>query len=188
MCECTPGGADKPRVQGIKTLYPHALATNTSPRPLPLSIWREVCKLYFVCITYPEDRLPALSGLSRVFQKTHPDVKSYMAGLWSKDLPKALLWWCELRYHRRGHWWHPIEVFYVVRHSGAPTWSWASLSGQTDVFELTFTLDKSGDLRNTALLCYVIGGQCTAKGLDAFSATTVGKLTLVSPVASAHWE
>lgn len=65
-------------------------------------------------LTYPADKLPALSGLARDFRRRLDD--EYVAGLWKGDLHLALLW------HTQG------EVSYPSEYR-APSWSWASVDG-----------------------------------------------------------
>lgn len=65
-------------------------------------------------LSFPEDRLPALSGIAKVFQANLPSDK-YHAGLWESDIPWNLLWYTaypEPRHESRQH---------------APSWSWASV-------------------------------------------------------------
>ncbi|KAI8716822.1 hypothetical protein NCS52_00976600 [Fusarium sp. LHS14.1] len=67
-------------------------------------------------LTFPEDKLPAISGLARVTAKVVGS--RYLAGLWMDDLHIGLLWKaptsCILRRPPR---------------SRAPSWSWAALDG-----------------------------------------------------------
>ena len=65
-------------------------------------------------LTYPADKLSALSGLARDFQSRLDD--EYAAGLWKGDLHLALLW------HTQGEVSRPSEY-------RAPSWSWASVDG-----------------------------------------------------------
>lgn len=187
MCECTQGYVRKPESKGIKMLFNNSITGAVSPRQSSVETWHELCRAYFTCrITYPEDRLPALSGLSRAFQKSNPDVGSYMAGLWSKELPNALLWFYGSKW---GTLFEMMEKYYVGRHRGAPTWSWASLFGYTDELTLAFLLDNynaSNYPTSTTMLCGIVNVECKAEGLDAFGAVSVGKLTLESPGASAQ--
>lgn len=69
-------------------------------------------------LTYPRDRLPAISGIARWFMSrlglTH---ESYVAGLWRETLPECLLW----------HFFRPPEGGAVRDVEAAPSWSWASV-------------------------------------------------------------
>ncbi|KAL8779486.1 MAG: hypothetical protein Q9203_001387 [Teloschistes exilis] len=68
--------------------------------------------------TYDTDRLPALSGLARVFKELYVPEDQYTAGLWRKDLIHGLLWMVR-------------ECEAASRPSSycAPSWSWASVQG-----------------------------------------------------------
>lgn len=69
-------------------------------------------------LTYPRDRLPAISGIARWFMSRlglTPD--SYVAGLWRETLPECLLW----------HFFRPPDGGAVRDVEAAPSWSWASV-------------------------------------------------------------
>ncbi|TDZ34499.1 hypothetical protein C8035_v010584 [Colletotrichum spinosum] len=63
-------------------------------------------------LTYGTDKLPAFSGLA---QRLHPAIKGdYLAGIWTTDFRRGLLWTAEMRFCRRAP--GPYR---------APSWSWA---------------------------------------------------------------
>jgi hypothetical protein len=62
----------------------------------------------------------------------------------------------------------------------------SSLHGKTNGFDLIFALETSQNLRNTTFLSSIINTKYTTKSLDAFGATTAGKLTLKSPLMPAQ--
>jgi hypothetical protein len=71
-------------------------------------------------ITKDTDRLPALSGLSRLAQDARSD--AYLAGIWQSSLLEGLMW-CSvspLKMLRLP----PADASYI-----APSWSWASVIG-----------------------------------------------------------
>lgn len=71
-------------VEGDKA-EPHESGTSSQ-------IWNYLVEEYTrLSITRETDRLPALSGIAAVFA-THKDfqVSSFIAGLWSRNLPEAL--------------------------------------------------------------------------------------------------
>lgn len=110
--------------------------------PLPLSYtmtarWLNICKDYSSrSLTKETDKLIALSGIARSFQKHFPNDK-YMAGVWSSHLPLALLW-------RQGDF---AKDRYTTEYI-ASSWSWAhpphkiSYRG-IDVRELTRRMDTN---------------------------------------------
>jgi hypothetical protein len=79
-------------------------------------------------LSVDSDKLTALSGLARVYQATFPDSR-YVAGMWSSDLPAALLWYDRQGQGRR----HEAYV--------APTWSWASLKNTDSINELDAAME-----------------------------------------------
>lgn len=68
-------------------------------------------------LTYPSDKLPALSGLASYYARLTG--QTYLAGLWREDLPRLLLWSMEPQMAPS-----PLPPKYR-----APSWSWASLDG-----------------------------------------------------------
>lgn len=86
--------------------------------PLPLSVrmsarWLNICEDYSSrSLTKETDKLIALSGIARSFQKHFPNDK-YIGGLWSSHLPLALLW------ERNGS----AKDVYTTEYI-APSWSW----------------------------------------------------------------
>ncbi|PMD47240.1 HET-domain-containing protein, partial [Hyaloscypha variabilis F] len=67
-------------------------------------------------LSFPEDKLPAISGLARKMIQTHGDF--YLAGLWEGDFHRGLLW-------------RPKDSSKMTRYAEyiAPTWSWMSICG-----------------------------------------------------------
>ncbi|KAK2050125.1 HET-domain-containing protein, partial [Colletotrichum somersetense] len=58
------------------------------------SFYRIVSSYYFSKqLTYPSDRLPAISSIARWFMaRLGPPPESHLAGLWQETLPECLLW------------------------------------------------------------------------------------------------
>jgi hypothetical protein len=67
-------------------------------------------------LSFAEDKLPALSGITHKFSESMPD--TYLAGLWRGDLVRGLLWKSFLD----GKMSRPVSY-------RAPSWSWAALDG-----------------------------------------------------------
>ncbi|KAK0622755.1 heterokaryon incompatibility protein-domain-containing protein [Immersiella caudata] len=83
--------------------------------------------LYEYCIrslTYFDDSLPALSAIAKYYRRVTGD--TYLAGIWQKDIHRGLVWSCSLR--------HDGDV---RRNPGSPSWSWASLLGDSVNFEVS---------------------------------------------------
>ncbi|ORY62085.1 heterokaryon incompatibility protein-domain-containing protein [Pseudomassariella vexata] len=68
-------------------------------------------------LTVDTDKLPAISGITRVFAYYSQD--EYLAGLWRRDIPTGLLW-------HASEWGKPLRRPRAYR---APSWSWASRDG-----------------------------------------------------------
>ncbi|KAI1392657.1 heterokaryon incompatibility protein-domain-containing protein [Hypoxylon trugodes] len=89
-----------------------------------LNDWETVLQIYIsMDITMKSDRLPAIAGIAEYFQKLRPN-ENYLAGLWSGDLLRDLLW-------------EVVEVFArsaaKTQTAGVPSWSWAFSSDTRDV-------------------------------------------------------
>ena len=85
-------------------------------------IWASLVPLYSRSnLSFPEDKLPAISGIARRLQKISwkliPD--DYLCGLWRPGLIDQLLWKSDLKPNRG----RAVEY-------RAPSWSWASLDAQ----------------------------------------------------------
>ncbi|KAK3380748.1 hypothetical protein B0T24DRAFT_616224 [Lasiosphaeria ovina] len=67
-------------------------------------------------LSFPEDKLPAVSGLAHKMLQTHND--TYLAGLWKGDLCRGLMWW-------------PMNNIRAAEYTTyvAPSWSWAAHNG-----------------------------------------------------------
>ncbi|KAJ6114697.1 HET domain protein [Penicillium sp. IBT 16267x] len=80
-------------------------------------------------VTYPGDRLPAVSGVALRLQKEIGG--RYVAGLWESDLPWGLLWGSKNKsvYPSRVK----PAVWRMSRPANpcAPSWSWAAMDGST---------------------------------------------------------
>lgn len=85
--------------------------------PATLELWNRIARTYAQCaLTYPEDKLIALSGLVQLFQEKTGDEK--FAGLWRSRL-WLCLGWSTIR-----------EKVTRSLEYRAPSWSWMSLGGR----------------------------------------------------------
>ncbi|KAF1997706.1 HET-domain-containing protein, partial [Amniculicola lignicola CBS 123094] len=99
--------------------------SNTSTEPLRTAgldedqniydLWHRIVGSYSKrAVSYPQDKLPAISALAAEVSKLTKD--EYLAGLWRSNLLRDLLWTTpEPTTHRPDEW-------------RAPTWSWASIN------------------------------------------------------------
>jgi len=89
--------------------------------------WYELVEDYTSrTLSFPTDKLVAFSGLAKKFSGGR---KQYCAGIWSTDLPGALLW-CVKDYTAT----RPAYL--------APSWSWASLMGSVTYDSLRLEADN----------------------------------------------
>ena len=85
--------------------------------------WELITENYTTAnMTYPTDKLIAISGLAKVFRQILGN-DQYLAGLWKNNIPNGLLWYVVLL--------APSKSKSRTTCAGyrAPTWSWASTDG-----------------------------------------------------------
>jgi hypothetical protein len=83
---------------------------------MKLSYWHNVVDSYGQTrLSFPTDRLIALSGIAREVQAMLQT--TYVAGMWQNQLPDSLLWYCG--HENRS----ALTPKYI-----APSWSWASVA------------------------------------------------------------
>jgi len=122
--------------------------------------WRVVVR---VCseshLTYPKDRLVAISGIAKRIHRIYPD--KYLAGMWRKDLERSLCW----------------SVTQPQRASAmeyqAPSWSWASLLPGTRAYP---PYDAQGTEK---LLITLADIDMTLAGTDPMGAVSRGCLKVL---------
>ena len=132
-------------------------------------------------LTFPQDKLPALSGIARFFQASHieegyqeSELPQYLAGMWSDDLLEQLLWIAK----------HPTTTNPVYV---APTWSWASMSGPVDFRQNSDFAEKMGmgDIVYD-YEAHVLEAVCTPATLDSFGRLSGGHLKISTAVFPAQ--
>jgi hypothetical protein len=112
---------------------PHDLFSISTPRFGPAGRyfpdWSEVVTNFSSRhLTNPDDKLPALSGLARLYHQIRGG--RYLAGLWDVTVGEDLLWEAEhfslfpTNFNRKPHIKPSVPVSYR-----APSWSWASMDG-----------------------------------------------------------
>jgi Heterokaryon incompatibility protein (HET) len=105
-------------------------------------------------LTKESDKLPALSGLARLFQERYGD--QYLAGLWKSHLIEDLCWQCFGATNTRPNKYR------------APSWSWASVNGLLSITEIGGWAD----------LAEVLDVQVEVKGENPYGEVNSGDLTL----------
>lgn len=105
----------------IATLPAIAIQTNSAIVAIPdiTFDWFQIVTGYSTGkLTYPKDKLVAISGAARLFAQRFGS--TYLAGLWSQDLLRQLTWCTDPNaYGAEG------EMPFCFR---APSWSWASIN------------------------------------------------------------
>jgi len=158
--------------QGSFPGLPKPIRTKTKNHLLPLDLhiadpamerkfaWSYIVRDYASRqLTFPKDKLPALSGLARYISHTRPG-DAYLAGLWKSELPSNLLW----------------SVIKGIRPSvyRAPSWSWAAFDGEITVFSHGYT--------STDNYCEVLNASTILSGSDLFGQVSAGMITLRGPL------
>lgn len=93
-------------------------------------LWGDLCEMYSEKkLSKPTDKLVAISGLAKEFQKLLPD-DIYFSGMWWSTFPLCLRW------KSRGR---PIQEHLLE----APSWSWASIDGEVDINTRVFPQSSS---------------------------------------------
>jgi len=112
-------------------------------------------------ISFPADRLPALSGMAKLFRDELN--AEYVCGLWKQDLRHGLMWRST----------HPgILVPYR-----APSWSWVAIEGNQLVWAWDLLRSKHGESPFKILDVRVV-----VPGLNPFGRVRSGKLVVSGPV------
>ena len=93
-------------------------------------LWGDLCEMYSEKkLSKPTDKLVAISGLAKEFQKLLPD-DIYLSGMWWSTFPLCLRW------KSRGR---PIQEDLLE----APSWSWTSIEGEVKLNTRVFPQSSS---------------------------------------------
>ncbi|CAJ2503527.1 Uu.00g109210.m01.CDS01 [Anthostomella pinea] len=152
-CECSELEGKAPQNkfgagQSLKSFFARELAGHGA--------WETVVEHYSVRqLTVATDLLPALSGLAR--RLASPELGTYLAGVWSSQLPDALLWYT-----------------FGDERSGAyraPSWSWAARKGEVRIH---------GDMgfHYGNMCAEVVAAECHPAGDNPYGAVTDGYIVL----------
>lgn len=134
-----------------------------SVHPEAAELWRSLVKQYTQCsLTVSHDRLPAFSGIARLFHEATGD--DYYAGLWGGSLLLQLDWRVVNPAKRK------------VSSYRAPSWSWASVDGAVQLY---------GDMLGTRFLVSVIDINVRPTTHDSFGSVSSGYMTITGLLARA---
>ncbi|KAL7758422.1 hypothetical protein ACKLNR_010849 [Fusarium oxysporum f. sp. zingiberi] len=105
------------KIQPFQRVDPYADLSLISKDPVVM--WENLISQYSTSkLTYPKDKLVALSGVAELFRQSYGD--RYLAGLWQLALPRLLCW-------SRGY--NDDKNLIARPDYRAPSWSWASVDG-----------------------------------------------------------
>jgi len=148
--------------------------------------WDAVVELYSLgALTYPKDKLVALSGLASAISIGEGDATGdgYLAGLWHSSLPSHLLWTTEKSERVRGG---TQEILIPARNEQdyiAPSWSWASIDGKVSLTWCQHNYDSKD------YLVTIDNAEVTSSDMGArFGRIESGFVKLSGPLASVLWE
>jgi hypothetical protein len=116
-------------------------------------------------LSWESDKLPALSGLARVFQGRYGD--DYIAGLWRSQIIEGMCWQCV---EQQG------TEHIRTKEYRAPSWSWASVIG-------LFSITPIGGWTD---LVEIVDVKVDVMGLNPHGQVTAGKLELRAVVDRAY--
>lgn len=133
--------------------------------------WHSVVRRYCECsLTFPTDKLVALSGLAKHMSGSllqERDGKggsdAYLAGHWRDTMPQSLLWETKT----------PGIRPYLYR---APSWSWASVDGD---------IEFASSRPNWTWFPHIISARTIPRGRDATGELAGGHITLSTPLCIA---
>ncbi|KAJ8130503.1 hypothetical protein O1611_g3124 [Lasiodiplodia mahajangana] len=134
--------------------------------------WRKIVEFYCsLNLTYPQDKLPALSGLAKQMQERKPK-GTYLAGLWSDSLDLDMLW---IPYGPDDG---RIDEYI------APSWSWAQ-SGRKIIYPSVWRADEEQPAVKTLDVYFeLVQASCSASYRDPTGKVTEGVLVLKSPLSA----
>ncbi|QDS77968.1 hypothetical protein FKW77_001824 [Venturia effusa] len=139
-----------------------------------MSSWHELVRRYSALnLTVAEDKLVAISGLAKNFQRRldlhHGTTHKYYAGHWSRDFESSLYWRASSGGGEEctGDWkdWKRSAQTFV-----APSWSWASTNNEVESVPTT-----------KKVLCQILDIHVTTVGNDPMGRLTGGYLVLKAP-------
>ncbi|KAK4182248.1 HET-domain-containing protein [Podospora australis] len=127
--------------------------------------WHRVVEVYSdLTLSFPSDRLPALSGLARQMASKRGSEPTYLAGLWKDSVELDLLWYIE------PSWINRPRSDTGATELQAPSWSWVGIQGKR------VTYQRGRGIRS--IYFSVLDVQTMKDSVDPFGAVSGGVLTL----------
>ena len=163
LCECGKYKKHNNSMGGIHDYSLKSLLGHSSTEEIYTAWLAQVVFLYSEWkLTFNSDKLPALSGVSSLFQERLQD--EYLAGLWKGDLVRGLGWSSRSQ-----------EAHLVPDRYQAPSWSWAEVNGG-----VSFGL---GSIDN--MFADVISVKCDTSVAYSTGPVTGGHIILKAPLVEA---
>lgn len=129
-------------------------------------------------LTKPNDILPAVSGMARIFQRVFGLRSKYIAGIWSGDILNGLTW----KRVRQSHMGHSRSPAVGPGSNQAPSFSWASINGPVSFSVVQRNLLTGEDDYSAQ----VLEVDSTTAGLDSFGEVSEGFLKLRARTIPLH--
>lgn len=163
LCECGQRPPDLP--------FNQVTVKSRDGELLPYK-WRKIAEFYCsLNLTYPKDKLPALSGLAKQVREQKRDA-TYLAGLWSDSLDLDLIW---IPYGPET----PRADKYI-----APSWSWAGVGRRIVYPNLWRAKEDRPSVKVLDVYFEQIRAGCTPSSTDPTGTVAGGMLVLKSPLSA----
>lgn len=163
LCECGQRPPDLP--------FNQVTVKSDDGELLPYK-WRKIAEFYCsLNLTYPKDKLPALSGLAKQVGGQKGGA-TYLAGLWSDSLDLDLVW---IPYGPET----PGSDEYI-----APSWSWAGVGRRIIYPSLWRAKEDRPSVKVLDVYFAQIHAACTPSSTDPTGKVAGGKLVLKGPLSA----
>jgi hypothetical protein len=174
FCQCSQHTASESWPEGFPTDAGKAQYRSASiPKAWK---WHDLVQVYSEGqLTFAKDKLVALSGVARYFQKSKGDQYQYAAGLWRENLEAQLMW------HATGAMVPkdlPIPGKYV-----APSWSWAS-SDRPVTWGSKYLVDPADSNQSLTCLIHIKDVKVQSNGSDALGSLRDARLQICGTLFS----
>ncbi|KAK7415446.1 hypothetical protein QQX98_005897 [Neonectria punicea] len=176
-CECNLRPHDKVAHVPLDLEEPREINTKDLKK-----FWKEIVEQYTRRqLTFPSDRLVAVTGVASRAHSVSPNV-DYYAGLWSDALPSTLLWvvYRAVELER-----HSLYASDRIKPCIAPTWSWASITGHATFLFWQRNYGR-GKFANSPPDLTDICISCTPSGQNKYGNVSDARLTAVGYLCKVH--
>ena len=162
-CEIFPSALPAIFATNFKKGSAFQAAESPPPLGLQITLWCDTVSAYSAtCLTYPSDKLSALSGLSR--RMYWPRRFRYYAGILEVGIVWMLLWQTALNNNKR-----ITNQAIRTKDYRAPSWSWASVDGVIEFIDRT---------ASSTPYVRILGVDITLVGNDEFGQVAGGRIQL----------